>query len=104
MNGPSLPTLNKVRSFFDTIKWASEALWGILNAFWSASKCYSIRPSKSLSSSALLVKSNWVKYKAHWTSVTRSWKRKRKELEIQKWDKIKQDIQRSHGDLSKLQQ
>ena len=26
MNGPSLPTLNKVRSFFDTIKQASEAL------------------------------------------------------------------------------
>ena len=36
MNGPSLPALNKVRCFFDTIKRAFESLWGILNAFCSA--------------------------------------------------------------------
>ena len=82
MNWPILPALSKVRCFFDTIKQASKALWGILNAFCSASNCCSIRPSKSLSSSTLLVNSNRVKYKAHWTFVTRSWKGKReKELE-----------------------
>ena len=85
MNGPILPALNKVRYFFDTIKWAFEALRGISNAFCSASNCCSIRLSKSLSSSTLPVNSNRVKYKAHWTSVTRSWKGKHKEQKIQKW-------------------
>ena len=80
MNGPSLPALNKVRSYFDTIKQASEDIWGILNAFCSASNYCSIRLSKSLSSSTLPVISNRVKYKAHWTFVTRSWKEKCKEL------------------------
>ena len=103
MNWPILPALSKVRCFFDTIKRASKALWGILNAFCSPSNYCSIGPSKSLSPLHYW----WilrVRYKANWTSVTRSWKGKSKELKIQKWHKIKQDIQRSHGDPSKLQQ
>lgn len=31
--GPSLPDLNKVRNFFDTIKRASVAFWDIFSAF-----------------------------------------------------------------------
>lgn len=73
MNGPSLPALNRVSSFFDTFKRASAALWGIFIAFCNASNCTSIRLSKSFSSSTLPSNSDRVVYREHWTSVTRSW-------------------------------
>ena len=65
----------------------------------SASNRCSIRPFKSLSSSTLPMNFEKVKYKAHWTFVTRSWMVKNTKLEIQKWHKIKQDIHRSCRNL-----
>lgn len=53
MKGPSLPFLNRVRNFFDTINRASEAFWFIFSAFCRAPNCWSIRHSKSFSSSTL---------------------------------------------------
>lgn len=70
MKGPSLPVLNKVRNFFDTINLASDALWGIFKAFCSTSNWCSIRLSKSFSSSTLPSNSLSVVYSARCTSVT----------------------------------
>ena len=81
INGPSLSSNELPRPY------------GILNALRILQTAALSDPPSHSHLFILLVNPVRVKYKAHWTSVKRCWEGKKiKELEIMKWDKIKQDI------------